>query len=73
MFILPQTGTTTIKLLKTSKQLLQTLSFTVEQPLIHETAGLFPVKIGKKTFCAFVNFLQNLKQKIVLSKWKTVI
>jgi hypothetical protein len=57
MFTLTQTGATTIKLLKTptSKQLLQTC-FTVEQPLIHETAGLFPVKIEKKTFCTFVNF-----------------
>jgi hypothetical protein len=49
-----QTGTTTIKLsnkdinIKTSKQLLYKLCFTVEQPLIHETAGLFPVKIEKK-------------------------
>jgi hypothetical protein len=31
--------------IKTSKQLLYKLCFTVEQPLIHETAGLFPVKI----------------------------
>jgi hypothetical protein len=49
-----QTGTTMIKLsnkdinIKTSKQLLYKLCFTVEQPLIHETAGLFPVKIEKK-------------------------
>jgi hypothetical protein len=35
--------------IKTSKQLLYKLCFTVEQPLIHETAGLFPVKIEKKT------------------------
>ena len=46
--------TTTIKFyikdinIKTSKQLLYKLCFTVEQPLIHETAGLFPVKIEKK-------------------------
>jgi hypothetical protein len=43
----------------TSKQLLYKLCFTVEQPLIHETAGLFPVKIEKKTpviyFCKLVN------------------
>jgi hypothetical protein len=50
MFTLTQTGTTTIKLSKTSKskQLLYKLCFTVEQPLIHETAGLFPVKIEKQ-------------------------
>jgi hypothetical protein len=50
MFTLTQTGTTTIKLSKTStsKQLLYKLCFTVEQQLIHETAGLFPVKIEKK-------------------------
>jgi hypothetical protein len=34
--------------IKTSKQLLYKLCFTVEQSLIHETAGLFPVKIEKK-------------------------
>jgi hypothetical protein len=54
MFTLTQTGTTKIKLvkdinIKTSKQLLCKLCFTVEQPLIHETAGLFPVKIREKT------------------------
>jgi hypothetical protein len=52
-FTLTETGTTTIKIIKdinikTSKQLLYKLCFTVEQPLIHETAGLFPVKIEKK-------------------------
>jgi hypothetical protein len=65
MFTLPQTGTTAIKLskhkdinIKTSKQLLYKLCFTVEQPLIHETAGLFPVKIEKKPvlyFCKLFN------------------
>ena len=34
--------------IKTSKQLLYKLCFTLEQPLIHETAGLFPVKIEKR-------------------------
>jgi hypothetical protein len=50
MFTLTQTSTTTIKLSKTStsKELLYKLCFTVEQPLIHEIAGLFPVKIEKK-------------------------
>jgi hypothetical protein len=46
MFTLTQTGTTTIKLSKTStsKQFLYgKICFTVE------TAGLFPVKIGKKS------------------------
>jgi hypothetical protein len=46
MFKLTQTGTTTIKLSKksTSKhQLLYKLCFTVEQPLVHETAGLLSV------------------------------
>ena len=63
-FTLTQTSTTTIKLSKTStststsKQLLYKLCFTVEQPLIHETVGLFPVKIEKKTvlyFCKIFN------------------
>jgi hypothetical protein len=53
MFTLTQTGTTTIKLslkTSTSKQfILYKLYFTVEQPPIHGTAGLFPVKIEKKT------------------------
>jgi hypothetical protein len=67
MFALTQTGTTTIKLLKTStsKQLYK-LCFTVEQPLIHETAGLFPVKIFKKPFCTFVNFFTKFKTKKLL-------
>ena len=30
------------------QQLLYKLGFTVEQPIIHETAGLFPVKIERK-------------------------
>jgi hypothetical protein len=66
MFTLTQTGTTTIKLSKTStsKQLLYKLCFTVEQPLIHETAGLFPIKIEKKNpCCTFVNFLTKFKTK----------
>jgi hypothetical protein len=47
-----QTGTATIKLSKTtSKQLLYKLCFTVEQPLIHKTAGLF--KSGIKTLLYF--------------------
>ena len=56
------------------------LCFTVEQPLIHETAGLFPVKIEKKKpCCTFVNFLTKFKAKnccktakYVLSKCKTI-
>jgi hypothetical protein len=38
---------------QTSKQLLYKLCFTVEQPLIRETAGLFPVKIRGKTVLYF--------------------
>jgi hypothetical protein len=30
------------------KQLLYKLCFTIEQPLLHETAGLFPVRIEKR-------------------------
>jgi hypothetical protein len=66
MFTLTQTGTATIKLSKTStsKQLLYKLCFTVEQPLVHEAAGLFPVKIEKqKPCCTFVNFLTKFKTK----------
>jgi hypothetical protein len=37
-----------------------------EQPLIHETAGLFPVKNEKKTFCTFLMFLQNVLQEIAV-------
>jgi hypothetical protein len=65
MFTLTLTATTTIKLSKTStsKQLLYKLCFTVKQPPIRETAGLFPVKIEKKPCCTFVNFLTKLKTK----------
>jgi hypothetical protein len=67
--------------IKTSKQfILYKLCFTVEQPPIHETAGLFPVKIEKKkSCCTFVNFLTKFKTKnccktakYILSKWKTI-
>jgi hypothetical protein len=58
MFTLTQTGTTTIKLSKTSASKHQNnyykLCFTVERPLIHETAGLFPVKIEKKNRVALL-------------------
>ena len=52
--------------IKTSKQLLYTPCFTVEQPLIRETAGLFPVKLRKKNFCTFVNFLTKFQNKQLL-------
>jgi hypothetical protein len=62
MFTLTQTGTTTIKLSKTSKskQLLYKLCFTVEQPLIHETADLFPVKIEKRPFKMKNNYFDRV-------------
>jgi hypothetical protein len=71
MFTLTQTGTTKIKLvkdinIKTSKQLLCKLCFTVEQPLIHETsetAGLFPVKIRKKPVLYFCKLFNEFKTK----------
>jgi hypothetical protein len=71
---LTQTGTTTIKLSKisTSKQLLYKLCFTVEQPLIHEIAGLFPVKIEKKkTCCTSVNSLTKFKTKLAVKQQNT--
>ena len=33
---------------RNQKQLLYKLCFTIEQPLLHETAGLFPVRIEKR-------------------------
>ena len=56
----------------TSKQLLYKLCFTVEQPLIHETAGLFPVKIEKKKpCCTFVNLLTKFKTKKCVKEQNT--
>jgi hypothetical protein len=70
---LPKPGTTTIKLSKTStsKQLLYKLCFTFKQPIIHETAGLFPVKIEKKTVLYFCKLFNEIYKKCVHKKSRT--
>jgi hypothetical protein len=56
----------------TSKQLLYKLCFTVVQPVTHETAGLFPVKIEKNNpCCTFVNLLTKFKTKKFVKEQNT--
>jgi hypothetical protein len=54
--------------IKTSKQLLYTPCFTVEQPLIHETAGLFPVKLGEKKLLYFCKLFNEISKQTIAVK-----